>query len=941
MDVSASASPRPAVVTSFQASNCDPSTLGGKAANLARLTAMGFCVPSWFVVPTDVFVATLEASGAADPVRELVDRIAWDQPHSVRKAAEEIAAIVKGMAIGKAARDEIVRAYRGLGRDGEDPLVAVRSSAVGEDSGARSFAGQLDTFLFVRGAEAVLDAVAGCWASAFSERALTYRHLQEIGQTDVRVAVVIQEMVFGEVSGVLFTANAITNDEAEAVLSATYGLGEGLVSGELDADCWVIDRASRRIVRADIASKAECIVFDAARGSGTTRAEVAEEARKRPCLEGEQIAALVDLGENVAKQFGSPQDIEWTIRDGTIYLLQTRPITTLSPRPRGARRLWDNSNIAESYHGVTTPLTFSFVNRMYEVAYQVLFEAFGIPQRVLRDHQDVFANLLGLLNGRIYYNLGNYYRIIKFLPAYDYLKDFFDTMIGVQEKESYEKKPISWFERVFIGIPKISYLAIRICGNFLTWDRQVAEFTTRFERIFEEVRHIDHASRNPDEILETYRRLERDLLWQWRAPMINDFFAMVFFGLLKKLTVKWGIDEKGSLHNDLLCGEGGLESTQPAKELIRLAILVRETPDLRAIFDEKPHVELPAILQEARSGKFEEFRERLRTYLDRYGYRCMGELKLEVKNLIEDPTFVYAMIQNYLRQEALDLDQMEAREREIREQAARLVAKALARKPVRRVLFGWILRNARKGVRHRENLRMARTKAFGLVRQMFRGLGVQLARLGVLDQPDDVFYLELSECFAFVEGRSTLTDLEALVRLRKAEFQRFETLEVGDRLETVGPVYCGDQLQQATGSPSSDDDGPVLRGTSCCPGRVAAPARVIREPTDDMRLAGEILVTERTDPGWVPLYPSASGLLIERGSLLSHAAVVARELGLPTIIGVKNLIRRVGDGQWVEMDARTGIVRLDAVPEGADAVATVEPAPRGSASTASAREPAP
>ncbi len=897
------------IVQAAEAAQRDPATLGGKAANLGRLTALGFRVPPWFALPTEIFVRTMAQARLDVIIRDTLADVAWDNPSAVRRAAEGLADLVRRVKVDPEARGAIADAYHALGK-GHDALVAVRSSAVGEDSAAASFAGQHDTFLFVKGADTVVAAVAACWASAFSERALTYRHRNGIGLDDIRIAVVVQEMVFGEVSGVLFTANAITNNEDEAVLSATYGLGEGLVSGELDADSWVIDRAARKVVKAEIAGKAQCIVFDAARGHGTTRAEVREAARYFACLDDEQIAHLVDLGEAIAGKLGAPQDIEWTLREGEIYLLQTRPITTLKPRPRGARRLWDNSNIAESYYGVTTPLTFSFVNRMYEVAYQVLFDAFGIPQRVLRDHNEVFANLLGLLNGRIFYNLGNYYKIITFLPAYEYMKDFFDTMIGVQEKKAYEKRNRNWLKTFFVGLPKIGYLIGRIYGNFLVWDREVATFTARFNRTFEHYRRLDYAAMSPDEILATYRVLEGDLLWQWRAPMTNDFFAMVFFGLTRKLIAKWGIDSSGSLHNDLLCGEGGLESTLPAKELIRLGIAVRQDPDLRRLFEETPEDAIGAKL-DADTERYAAFRAQLRRYLDLYGFRCMGELKLEVKNLIEDPTFVFAMIKNYLTRESLDLAEMEAKEREIRARAEREVATALAGRALRKACFDWILHNARKGVRHRENLRMARTKAFGLVRQLFQGLGEQLVRLGALEEADDVFYLDLADCFAWVEGRATLTKLDALVALRKAEFATFETAPISDRMETVGAVYYGDQLYVPPAD-TGDDAGPVLQGTSCCPGRVAARARVILKPTDDMRLSGEILVTERTDPGWVPLYPSASGLLIERGSLLSHAAVVARELGLPTIIGIKGLIKRVGDGQWVEMDGRAGSVRLDA-----------------------------
>ncbi len=889
------------------AEDADPAALGGKAANLARLMQFGFAVPEWSVIPTGVFLSTLEAAGVLDEVRDHLSRLDPANPAHVRQTSLIIGDRIRQVPFSSSVRAELLEAYE---RQFKGGLVAVRSSAVGEDSATQSFAGQMDTFLFVKGEEALLEAIRGCWASAFSERALSYRLQNGIGLEDIRIAVVLQEMVFGDVSGVLFTANPISSKWDEAVLSATYGLGEGLVSGELDADNWIVDKPRGR-VEAEVATKRERIVLDEVRGHGTIKSSVPEEHQALPSLTEAQIKELVALGDRIADKFGAPQDIEWTLRDGAIYLLQARPITSLKPRPRGKRRLWDNSNIAESYYGVTTPLTFSFVNRMYEVAYQVLFDAFGIPHQVLREHNAVFANLLGLLNGRIFYNLDNYYQIITFLPAYEYMKDFFDTMIGVQEQKDYDKRSFTLFERLFVGGPKIARLVSKIWGNFLDWDNDVERFTRHFNRVFEEYRGRDYAAMDPDAILDAYRAIENQLLWQWRAPMTNDFYAMVFYGLLKKLTAMWNVDETGSLQNDLLCGEGGLESTEPAKAIIRLAIAVRSDEALKELFLRMPEAEITRALDEER---FADFRAQLQDYLHRFGYRCMGELKLEVKNLQEDPSFVFSMIKNYLALASLDLGDMEAKERKVREEAERKAGERLAGRPVRRLVYGWVLKNARKGVRNRENLRMARTKAFGLVREIFQGMGVQLHALGLIDQVDDVFYLDFYDLFSFVEGRSTCTDLKALATMRRAEFARYEELPVDDRLVTTGAVYYGDQLYDPRRNAPSDDDGPVLQGISCCPGQVAAKVRVILKPDDDMRLNGEILVTERTDPGWVPLYPSASGLLIERGSLLSHAAVVAREMGLPTIIGVKNLIRRVQDGQWVEMDGRAGTVRLDSEP---------------------------
>lgn len=884
----------------------DPTLLGGKAANLAFLTRHGYAVPKWLVVPSDVFSHVLAQTGLDLRIRERLRGVNWEDPTSIKAASDDIAQWVRDLPVEQPLTDEIVATYQAA--FSADALVAVRSSAVGEDSADASFAGQMDTFLFVKGADGVLACLKGCWASAFSERALAYRDRQGLSTDDIRIAVIIQEMVFGDVSGVLFTANPVNGRYSEAVVSSVYGIGEGLVSGELDADHWVWRYgAEKPITERTIVTKTDQIVFDEVQGFGTTKRVVSPDKQEQPSLTDDQIRQLVEIGEKIAALYGSPQDIEWALKEDTIYVLQARPITTLKPPPLGKKRLWDNSNIAESYHGVTTPLTFSFVNRMYEVAYQVMFDAFGIPQETLRKNHHVFANLLGLLNGRLYYNLGNYYQIITFLPAYEYMKEFFDTMIGVQEKQEYDRKRASLAEKLFVGVPKVAYLVGRITGCFFSWDKDVDRFNRHFTQFFEAYRKKPYALMDADSILDAYRELEEELLWKWQAPMINDFFAMLFYGLLKRLTASWQLDESGSLQNDLLCGEGGLESTMPAKELVRLALTVRNDDGLKQLFQSSPESEIREALNQPR---FLAFKKELDGYLDRFGYRCMGELKLESRTLQEDPTFVFTMLKNYLIVPHLDLAEMEAEERLVRERAEAKVRSKFRFSPIRALLFGWVLANARKGVRNRENLRMARTRAFGLVREIFRGLGQQLVKMGELDQVEDVFYLDFADLFAFVEGRATCTDLRGLVQLRRKEFARYQDAEADDRLETIGAVYYGSQLVSEEDTGADGGDPNLLKGTPCCPGDIRGQARVILSPTDDMRLNGEILVTERTDPGWVPLYPSVSGLLIERGSLLSHAAVVAREMGLPTVIGVKGLIKKVKDGQWLEVDGRQGTVRL-------------------------------
>jgi rifampicin phosphotransferase len=386
--------------------------------------------------------------------------------------------------------------------------------------------------------------------------------------------------------------------------------------------------------------------------------------------------------------------------------------------------------------------------------------------------------------------------------------------------------------------------------------------------------------------------------------------VMVFYGTLKKLCVSWCGDESGSLQNDLICGEGGIESTEPTRMLLRLAAEARQKPALRQrLLDGRPEdlaSEIPA------DPRFADFAAEIRRYLDLYGFRCVNELKLEEFSLRDRPAFLYQILRNYLAMEdptALDVAVMEHREQGIR-RAAEERAFAAIRGPHRRWIFRRVLENARLGVKNRENLRFARTRIYGLLRELLRAVGEDFAEAGLLDQADDVFYLTLDEVWDYMKGRAVTTNLRGLATLRREEFDAYRRMDPpADRFETFGFPYHRNRFQGRPKPAAVSEDG-LLRGTGCCPGIVTGPVKVLRTPSEDARLDGEILVAERTDPGWVPLYPSVSGLLIERGSILSHSAIVAREMGIPTIVGIAGLVGTLKTGQVVTMDGGAGTVRL-------------------------------
>jgi pyruvate,water dikinase len=525
--------------------------------------------------------------------------------------------------------------------------------------------------------------------------------------------------------------------------------------------------------------------------------------------------------------------------------------------------------------------------------------------------------MLGLIRGRVYYNLLNWYKLIHLFPGFNYSKGFMESMMGLREPAALEEEDSSpgVLRRYFVELPRLLRLLFRSARNFIRIRKIVDGFQRHFDRHVSRWRAMDLASMRPERIMALYQEMDDAILWNWKAPIINDFFVMVFYGTLKKLCTSWCGDEAGTLQNDLLCGEGDIESTKPTKMLLELAAMARRNDELREVLlssdPESLARELPG------DARFGAFNAEVARYLELYGFRCMNELKLEEYSLRDRPAFLYQMIRNYLTledEDALSVESMEKREREKRAAAENRAFAELARSrsPLPRAsIFRWVLRNARLGVKNRENMRFARARIYDLLRDMFRSVGGALAREGALDAENDVFYLTVDELWDYIKGTAVTADLRSLAALRSREFDVYRqdtAAEPDDRFETFGMVYSRNLFRDWSAHPVATEKG-LLKGTGCCPGEVTGPVKVIRNPGDDMSLSGEILVAGRTDPGWVPLYPSVSGILIERGSILSHSAIVAREMGIPTIVGIPGLLGALESGQWVRMDGSAGTVR--------------------------------
>lgn len=893
---------------------------GGKARNLAEIIRLGVETPPFFCVSDESFQQFIEQNQLA----QKLDASALDTPEfaSFEKRTEELflaspLPVSLSMAIEKR--------IQSLGW--MDSWLAVRSSGLEEDGTEHSFAGQFSSFLFQKGTTAIESSLRRCWASAYSARALGYRKEKGLARSRLRMGVVIQRMVDCTSAGVAFSRNPIRPlDRDHALVSSVWGLGEGLVSGELDADHFEIHRASAEISTRQVVEKPHALRLG--RNGGLEKSAVDPSLSKAPSLTDSQAREVAALAVRLEQELGLPQDCEWGFEAGKLYCLQTRPITNLppevfyDPKVNGASAvLWDNSNIIESYNGVTSPLTFSFASAAYRQVYIQFCEVMGVPRDVIQAREAMFRNMLGLIRGRIYYHLVNWYRLVLMLPGASNNKQFMETMMGVKQQLRPEITSIFDVLKEPMHYPfhKRLKLLFQTLSRWWNIDSIITDFQSHFDRIYQEARRTDFKAISFPEHLLLYQKYDEELLRRWHAPIINDYLCMVFFGLLKKLTEKWLGKDAGSLQNDLLCGQGDLESTEPTKMLMRIAAWMDTDPSAAALKSWWMGQKTPEILAEILSEKsrFPEATRRIREFLDRFGFRCINELKLEASDLHDDPSFVIEAISAYVRRKSYSIAAMEEREKEIREKAEAEVRRRLS--GPRLWVYSWVLKEARKAVRNRENLRFDRTKIFGVIRHLFRGMGHRLQLMGVIEKERDVFYLMADELLAFGEGRTLTLELKSVIAIRKREFAEFEaTPPPPDRFLTLGTVAYSSRFPQVlmdgdllrSERPVSDDPN-LLYGTPCCPGVIEGVVRVVKEVVDAQGLDGEILVTERTDPGWVPLYPSCSGLLIERGSLLSHSAVVARELGLPTIVGVSGgLVKKLKSGMRVRVDAGKGEIRI-------------------------------
>ena len=836
---------------------------GGKAVNLGEL------IRADLPVPPGVCLTTVAYAREAIEVQSLVDQLSEAEPGQRERLALQIRARLTEVAIQEEVRLAIEQAVRELG---ETTLLAVRSSATAEDLPFASFAGQQETILNVSGAAAVLDAVRRCWASLWTERAVVYRANNGIDQRSVHLAVVIQQLVDASAAGVLFTADPLTGHRYRAVVEAHSGLGEAVVSGAVNPDHWLVDSVTLRVLDGP--------------GDG--------------CLTSHQIRQLVHLGQRVQGLFGAPQDIEFAVdATGKVWLVQARAITTLYPLPAGAPsdprqlRVYLSFNVAQGVLRPLTPMGIEAFRLIGEGAASI----FGVKRQ---------TPLLAEASGRLFVDLTTplrstfWRRVVRFALSQGEARSGL-AIDAVLDDPRLAPRPTSRLRvarSVGLALRK-SHMPLSLIGAWL-WPSRAQNAVAGLRQSLRD-QPLPPPSASPEERLAAVE----DFLHRWPAMTVPRI-APVMIGGLGAFALAYRLAGDVGERDDWDAVRRALPNnptTEMDLALWELAVASRADPDARAALSERSIEQLDEAYAARRLPPA--LQDGLAAFLAEYGHRAVAEIDVGLPRWSEDPTPLLAHLANYLaldERAASPAAQFEAAAAEAERALHAIVHRTAKRSRPRALLVRFLLRRGRALAGYREMPKFLAVLILARARGVLLTVGEDLLERGVMERADDVFFLTFDDARRSLRG----PDARALVAQRRARYaEELRRRHVPRLLLSDGtePQPAGDAAMIASA------DGRVLRGTPASAGRVEGRARVIIEPAGARLAPGEILVAPSTDPGWTPLFLTAGGLVMEMGGAMSHGAVVAREYGIPAVVGVPAATERIADGEAIRVDGSSGTVQ--------------------------------
>jgi phosphohistidine swiveling domain-containing protein len=877
--------------------------VGGKFSRQAEMIAAELPVPKFTCLTRDFYEAVIVPH--QNQLATILATIDFSKHDSVIQASNQIQKLITSIELDASHETCILDAFDALFT--ADTLVSVRASTVGhlleesEDSATNPFAGMSESFLYVTRNQ-IVEKIKQCWASGFSQESLIYRHNQNLDLMGFSVAVGIQEMVFGTRSFVLFTADPKTAAR-DNIIIAGYGIGEGVVQERVAVDHYFIQAKSGQITP-KISTKSTQLVLNKEHGSGLIEINVATEIQNEPCLSNAEILQLVETGKAVEGLYGAPQDIEGTFTaDGKLHLLQTRPIALDFNR----QLVWSNTNVTESYPGVSSTLTYSHAKYFYRVIFRDLYKRLSVENEQIWENFEPLNNMIGYLHGRIYYCLSHFYLLHKQSPLFPLFASHWENMIGLRSSfHTNEERSIKAKLRKLGNGFRFAKALLHTLVDYLGHDRGMYQYHRWWEQRIEPMRGKSFNGEDPLVLINRFHDVWTEVGKHWGVTLTTDAYLIPLYGWTELLFKKWQLDTHDpGLMSDLLCGDEQLLSVDIILSAVSLAEQVRINPELATLFAEHDEQEIWETLEH---GKLDpSFTQSVRKHLHHYGDRGLQELKLDQPSLRDTPWILMRMIRQYASQQ-VTAQSYRDHEISVRREADRKLSSLLAEQPKKlKLLNKVILPRLRRLIRHRENSRYCRSELFGFSKQIFNALADYFVANHILREQGDIHHLTQNEIFGYINGAGVTENLQALADLRRKEFEQHLTMETAEQITTLGCVRENDLLI----SHQLNDNENALIGLGSSAGKVRGIARVVHDPNSVKSMESNmILIARETDPGWLFLMLASKGMVVERGSMLSHTAITGRKFGIPTIVALPDATRSIPDGAWIEIDGSTGVVTL-------------------------------
>lgn len=859
--------------------------VGGKGANLGELSKIeGIRVPDGFCISTEAFK---RISGETS-INEYLDQLSLlkvEDRDKISALSAEIRRVIEGIAIPEAIHEEITRF---LSRLGEKNAYAVRSSATAEDLPTASFAGQQDTYLNSRGKEAILKHISKCWASLFTERAVIYRMQNGFDHRKVQLAVVVQKMVFPQVAGILFTADPVTSNRKVVSIDASLGLGEALVSGLVNADSYKV--RDGKLIDKKISTKKLAIY--ALKDGGTQEKAIALERQNSQALTDEQILQLERIGRTIEAHFGRPQDIEWCLVDATFYIVQSRPITTLYPIPKAndgvnnVRSDQENHVYISVGHQqmMTDPMKPLGISVWQLTAARPMFTAGGRLFVDITDdlaspvRREIFVNVLGKSDPLLRDAL------MTIMGRGDFIKS---AAVENQEPSPAKSNPT---------LPPANFQTLTDYDPSI-----VTDLIQRSQSSLDELKQAiqtKSVSALVDFILEDLQKLKKSLSDPQSFGVIMT--AMNASSWINEKMQEW-LGEKNAA-DTLSQSVPNNVTSEMGLALLDVADVIRPYPE---VIEYLHHAKEDYFLDElVRFDGGQETQEAFYAYLDKYGMRCAGEIDITKTRWSEKPItlvpLILSNIKNFApgagkrkfeqgRQEALKKEQA------LLDRLKQLPDGEQKASETKRMIS--LIRNL---AGYREYPKYGIVSRYFVYKQALLKEAARLVQANVIHEKEDIYYLTFEELREVV--RTNQLD-DQIISQRKDEYKNYEKLTPPRVITSDGEIIAGAYKRENL--PAS-----AMVGIAVSSGVVEGRARVILNMAEADLEDGDILVTAFTDPSWTPLFVSIKGLVTEVGGLMTHGAVIAREYGLPAVVGVENATKLIKDGQQIRVHGTEGYIEI-------------------------------